>query len=247
MMLKRSALFLLILCLIVFSFAGCKPEETGGTKTEAPETTKPAVSASSESTPKPSPTPTPTPTPSSAVTEYSIEMDFQIEKRVLGVVFGFLDDQNYLMWQVNIFDYESEQQVTFKPHVWVDGQYQIIDQFEISEAIKWEDRNKTHRLKITVNEENEITTYINDVKVHTYKDDYAEYGLFGFRACRDEAFYVDNVVITNTANNEVLEKLDFESGDNPFYEGEIVEDVMESPALYLEALSISGPDMCILE
>lgn len=247
-MFKKGLLLIVVLSLMAFNFAGCAADDASASatakstptqaKTDPPKVTE----AKTES-----PTPEPSPTESTKVTEYSIEMDFQIEEGYFSFVFGALDTGNYLLWQVNLVDFGGDEYPTFKPHACVDGQFEVLEQFDMSNAIKWEDRFDLNKVKVTINEENEITTYFNDVEIHKIKHEYAKYGMYGHRACTDESYYVDNIVIKNTKTDKVLEQFNFDDDDNPFYDGEIIPMDNGSPALYLTAASYSAPDLVLLD
>lgn len=248
-MFKKFMFLLIVLSLVVSSFVGCdngakdaNTSPTSKTTTAAKKTDPPTAVVAAT----PSPTIKPSPTESTKVTEYSIEMDFQIDQGYFSFVFGALDPANYLLWQINLVDFAGEEKVTFKPHTCIDGVFEVIEQPEINNVIKWEDRLEPHKIKVTISDKNEVTTYIDDVKVHTYTHEYAEYGIFGFRACADEGYYVDNIVIKDTKTDKVLDKFDFNDGENPFYEGEILK-MNDSPALYMASLSFSGADLCLYD
>jgi len=252
----KKILAILISCLIVMSFGGCKKADTKSTSTITPKTSsisskstdsKNSLATSGSNTQNPTTTSSAT---TGVVSEYSIDLDFQVKNLAAGIIFGYIDESNFLMWQVNTNDFgedplkeipEADRKVYLRPHVWVAGAVTVINQIDVSNAIKWADKNKTHHMKITVSAANEINTYINDILVDTCSDDMAAYGMFGFRQTSggygDEAYY-DNILITNTANKQVLKQYDFNADVNPFTEGEIVKGVMgDTSALYMSMLS----------
>lgn len=262
-MCKKVLVILLVSSLLVMSFVGCKKDtskntsaptsSTGPKSSNSPSTTKNVnTSTTGAATASPS-------TDSGVVTDYSIDLDFQIKSQVAGVVFGYIDTASFLMWQVDAWDFgdnpekeipQADWKVYFRPHIWNAGAVTVIEEMDISNAIKWEDRAKKQHMKIVVNAANEITTYINDILIHTYTDPMAAYGLFGFRESAnvvDEQAYFDNIVIKNTAkNNAILYQEDFNKNENPFAEGEIVNGAMgDSPALLMAALTGSANE-CVL-
>lgn len=268
-MFKKALSILLISCVIVVSLAACKGNDkknsasatvkttSSPAKTTGSKASSTATAASTQGTAQAASASPTSNVSNGVVTEYSIDLDFQIKNFCAGIVFGYVDETNFLMWQVNTNDYgdnpdkeipQAEKKVYFRPHSWSAGTVSVITETDISNAIKWENGYKTNHMKITVSAANEVKTYINNVLVDTYTSDLAAYGKFGFRqtssVCEDEAYF-DNIVITNTANNQVLLKYDFNSGENPFAEGEIIKGAMgDSNALYMKDLAT---DICVLE
>lgn len=273
-MVKKILTLFFISCLLVSTVIGCKKDES---KNSSPVNTtsskasilpsasvnkSPVATAASTTTLSSTSSPasgnaTASPGNSGPVTEYSIDLDFQIKTRVAGIVFGGIDDTSFLMWQINMWSYgddpakgleEADKKVYLRPHIWNAGAVTVIDEVDISKFIKWEDRYKSHHIKITVNASNEVKTFINDSLVYTYTDPMAAYGLFGFRETSVVAAYFDNIVIKNTANNTIIFQEDFNKKVNPFPEGEIVSGEMgDSPAILMTALTGGPGEICVLQ
>jgi len=252
-MVKKIFAILMISTLLVTSLVGCKDNSK---KSTSPTNAKTSASpiAKTQGTAKPAATlnsaagdVTASPVANTtAVTEYSIELDFKMTLDIAGVVFGYVDGTNFCMWQVNSWNYgndiaqsipESDKLVYIRPHVWTAGVWAVLVEQDISNAIKWEAAAKKHHLKITVSPANEVNTYIDTVLVYTCTEPMAAYGLFGFReSSATEMASYDNIVITNTATKAVLFQANFDNGVNPFPEGEII-DMDGSPALSLTTLT----------
>jgi len=246
-MFKKVMSISLVICLIIISLASCKKDvkTTASNAPKASATIAKIAASANLSTNSISSTAAPV-VDTSNVTEYSIELDFKIINQAAGIVFAFVDDTQFMMYQFNSWDYgdnpdkalaEADKKVYFRPHTWIAGAATVVAEKEISNAIKWEDRAKKQHLKITVSAANEINTYINDILIDTYTAENATYGLFGFRQCTDsltnaeEAAY-DNIVITDTASKKVIYQENFDSNVNPFAEGEIKAGLInDTPAL----------------
>lgn len=272
-MAKKVTIVLLVLCLLITILTSCKQNDAKKTQENTDTTSASKTTSFSSSTPQITATPQVTatinsPYPSSAqtttplstatsITEYSIDLDFQIKTRVAGIVFGGTDENSFLMWQVNSWSYgddpskeleETDKKVYLRPHMWNAGTFSVIEEKDISDVIKWEDREKKHHMKITVNASNEVKTFINDKLVYTYTDPMAAYGLFGFRETTSVAAYFDNIVIKNTLANTIIFQENFDSNTNPFPEGEIVKGVMgDSPAIFMTALTNGAGEICVIE
>lgn len=255
-MVKKIISITLVLCLMVITFAGCKKgNEKSSTNTSlnssstTPKITVAKTSPTSSAVNTASPTPSATSaTSAGAVTDYSIDVDFQIKVEVAGIVFGYTAETDFLMWQINAKD--TDEIVYFRPHIWNAGAATVIDEKDISSVIKWEDRYKTHHMKVTVDSKNEIKTYVDNTLVDTYTDAMAAYGKFGIRENMGvEEAYFDNIIIKNTLNNQVLIQIDFNSNINPFSDSsssQIVSGIMgDSPALQISKCSGSS-DISVL-
>jgi len=248
-MIKKIMIITLALLLMAMTLTSCKKEiqksatnVPQASSTAAPKTTVSSTSKSSALT-----TPVSTSATSLAVTDYSIDVDFQIKVEVAGIVFGYVDETQFLMWQINVNDAEGK--VFFRPHSYSSA-FTVISENDISDAIKWEDRYKTHHMKVTVDSKNEIKTYIDTKLIDTYTDEMAAYGNFGLRENLGvEEAYFDNIVIKNTLNDQILNQIDFNAGVNPFADSstsEIVTGIMgDSPVLYISKCTQVG-DISVL-
>lgn len=260
-MYKKVLAILLGSCFIIMSLVGCKTTAKKQTTspTSSPSST---ISNTTSSNTISSNTTGATTSPSSAVTtstspsststtdvkEYSIDLDFLISKDAAGIVFGYVDETQWLLWQFNTFVFgddptkslaETDKKVYFR----VGGpSATLVTDKDISDVIKWENRNKKHHLKIVVSLTNQIKTYIDETLIDTRDESGAAYGKLGFRqyagADTSEEAYYDNIVIKNTANNQIIYQNDFNSGVNPFSEGEIKKGTLgDDNALFMSNLT----------
>jgi len=232
-MIKKTLAITMALCMIIVTFTSCKKdnEKSSSTAPKTTVTTSPKITVVPTSAGDKTASSTPAVTSSSAVTDYSIDLDFQIKTGVAGIVFGYKGEMEFLMWQIGARDVESK--VYFTPHI-CETTFTVIEEKDISDIVKWEDAYKIHHLKITVDSKNEVKTYIDTILIYTYTDEMAAYGNFGLRQWTTEEAYVDNIVIKNTLNSQILSQYDFNTGTNPFPEGTIESDIMAgSPALYI--------------
>lgn len=108
------------------------------------------------------------------VPAYSIEVDFKIDSANAGIVFGDKNGQ-FLMWQINSSDFAGQQKVYFRPHRWNPGAAVIVEK-DISSAIPWSTRNDTHTMKIVVDANNLITTYIDGTQIDQRTETLAAFG-----------------------------------------------------------------------
>ncbi|HHV99352.1 MAG TPA: family 78 glycoside hydrolase catalytic domain, partial [Clostridiaceae bacterium] len=162
------------------------------------------------------------------ISSYTIELDFMVEQDAAGVVFGGKDGGNFLMWQINTYDYAKNEKVYFRPHVWRNGAPAVLVEKDISNVIPWSERFSSHHLKIEVTSSNEIITYVDGIEIDRRTDSMASFGQFGFRQTKSvnvsEGAYFDNIVITDNTDgkDKVLFNENFDSGINPFSVGQIV-------------------------
>jgi hypothetical protein len=159
----------------------------------------------------------------SQVPAYTLEVKFHIVNSSAGVIFGGNNGQ-FLMWQINISNYASSQKVYFRPHNWNPGGA-CIAEIDITNVIPWADRLKDHTMKIVVSSNNDITTYVDDIKIDERNNSLAKYGQVGFRECPaadvSESASFSKFLIT-TPNGDTLFNADFSTGRNPFNVGSIV-------------------------
>ncbi|MDF2596736.1 MAG: alfa-L-rhamnosidase, partial [Clostridia bacterium] len=161
------------------------------------------------------------------ITAYTIETKFKIERDGIGVVFGSKSSSQFLMWQINTFDFAAQQKVYFRPHRW-NGAPALLVEKDISSVIPWTSRYDEHTLKIIVDSNNLITTYIDGQQIDQRMDSMASFGDFGFRQCRSvnvaETGYFDDFKVTDnsTGTEKVAFYCDFEK-ENPLGIGSIQE------------------------
>lgn len=260
---RKIISLLLITCMLAVSFIGCKNDNSKKISTSSkasisnsPSTVATKVNTTSTAGKETSTTGISTQTAGSAtaspsvnnekITDYSIELDFQIDIRNAGIAFGYIDSGNFCMWQLNNWYFEGA--VYLRPHVWKDGAVTVVDNIDISNAIKYEDKDKKHSIKITVDSANEIKTYVNNILVDTRTEELGAFGSFGMRENINESAYFDNIVIKNTKTNKVLFQQNFDNNENPFAEGEIVNGKMNNtPSLHMTGLVGEGSDSCVIK
>lgn len=155
------------------------------------------------------------------IKKYSFEAKFQVKAVAAGFIFGFRDENNFFMWQINL---EKESGKTYlRPHSWKNGNVDCHAEINISDKVNIAtDQEYTFRLEV---DGTKATTYINDIQVDERTNprggDYG-YGLVGFRQDKasfsntGEEIYIDNVKVTNQEGDspEVLFEEDFSNPTN---------------------------------
>lgn len=166
---------------------------------------------------------------SDAVQNYTVEWKFTTEQGGAGVIFGAENRKDFLMWQFNITDRESEEHIIFRPHIWRDGHPSSLGDVDISEYVPWSERNAPHVMRIEVTGTT-VATYIDDQLVDTREVEISGYGLLGFRhgySSKAERSSVDYIRAT-TPDGTVLFSDDF---DDPmtinFTNGTITDGVLQ--------------------
>lgn len=157
---------------------------------------------------------------------YTIEMQAQIEQLSAGVCFSIADQQNYYMWQFNASD---PQHPRLRPQQWLGGSASLLGEIDLpAEA----DIQTGHpfRIKLEIEDETYVKTYINDVLVDERSGRFT-FGNIGFRQAHDDAYAkaetasYDNVRIsvrTGERTRSVVFSEDF-SASNPFSAGTIAD------------------------
>ena len=132
-----------------------------------------------------------------ATTDYTINMDFQINDIAAGPCFGAKDANNFFMWQINI----ETGKTRFRPHSWSNGNGVCHENVDITSLIDIK-KGVTYALRIEVKGD-KASTYINDIlidadRVNPRGGNYG-YGNLGFRSAQAEtsttieSSYFDNV------------------------------------------------------
>ena len=158
------------------------------------------------------------PDSTTVVTDYTINMDFQINAIAAGPCFGAKDANNFFMWQINI---ESGKPL-FRPHTWVNGAAVCYENKDISSLINIQ-KGVTYALRIEIKGD-KASTYINNIlidsaRVNPLGGNYG-YGNLGFRSAQAqtsttiESSYFDNIKVT-TINQGVEKSLFAEDFSNP--------------------------------
>ena len=170
-----------------------------------------------------------------AVTDYTINMDFQINDIAAGPCFGGKDANNFFMWQINI----ERGKTLLRPHSWVNGGAICHENKDISSLISVK-KGVTYALRIEV-KGNKASTYINNIlvdadRVNPRGGNYGN-GNLGFRAAKAETSDAmesadfDNIVLTSFLPNSSTGVLtpvvtfteNFEDISNPFEGADIVQ------------------------
>lgn len=161
---------------------------------------------------------------------YTIEMQAEVDQLSAGVCFSIADQQNYCMWQINM---SNPQHPRLRPHRWMGGNPSVLGEIDLPAELGLE-IGSPFRLKLEIEEESYIKTYINDVLVDERGGSYL-FGRIGFRQAHDDAFgkteiaRFDDVCITtltcNPTDNTIRETQVFTadfSNSNPFSAGSVV-------------------------
>lgn len=141
------------------------------------------------------------------VTDYDINMDFEIKEVAAGPCFAAKDGNNFFMWQINI---ESGRTV-FRPHSWLNGGGACHADKDITDLINVQ-KGVVYALRIEIRGD-KASTYINNILVDQDRVNPrgGNYGFanLGFRedkamnsATLEEAYY-DNVKETATVDGVV--------------------------------------------
>lgn len=170
-----------------------------------------------------------------AVTEpvdlhYAYDMDFQITKDNVGVIFAAKNTGNFLMWAINT----DKAQPYLRRHIYTNNTPAVQDITLPASFTKTGILTGEHHLKIEVLG-NAVKTYVDTVLVDTYTDTAgkAVLGYFGFRFHNEGARF-DNVKVINYNAQVPTTLIDagFDDGMNPFSGGTIV-DVNGNKKLYV--------------
>jgi len=167
--------------------------------------------------------------PSASITDYTINMDFQINDIAAGPCFGEKDANNFFMWQINI----ETGKVRFRPHTWSNGAAVCWENKDISSLIDIQ-KGVIYTLRIEIKGD-KASTYINNIlvdadRVNPLGGNYG-YANLGFRSAQAEktttieSSSFDNIKVT-TIDNGVEKTLfaeDFSTSANfAFTAGSVV-------------------------
>lgn len=159
------------------------------------------------------------------ITDYSFEVDFKIQNIAAGFVFGYQDDNNFFMWQINLEKIPGK--TCLRPHSWKGGNVESHEDKEISVNIV---KGQKYTLRIEVSG-SVAKTYIDGILIDTRTNprggNYG-YGLIGFRMDKSqhtasgEEGYFDNVKVTSLDGKTIYFEEDFSDTDNfLFSHGEV--------------------------
>ena len=160
------------------------------------------------------------------ITDYEVEVKFNIKQLAAGLIFAASDHSNYYMWQVN-----TNGSVRFRPHRWSGGNPSLLSEAAITRV---NIRNgEQYKLTIKVTNANTARTYIDDVLIDTRTGEFA-YGDFGFREDYDngnqaEQAYFDDFIVKS--GDKVLHEEHFDGTTCMFSSG-----TLDSGQFY-----VSGP------
>jgi len=164
-------------------------------------------------------------TNTTTITDYTINMDFQLNDIAAGPCFGAKDASNFFMWQINI----ETGRVRFRPHSWAGGNAICHENKDITSLINIQ-KGVTYPLRIEIKGD-KASTYINNIlidadRVNPRGGNYG-YANLGFRAAQAEtsttieSAYYDNIKVT-TIENGVEKNLfaeDFSNATNFAFTG----------------------------
>ncbi len=214
---KLLAVLVLAMSLVLVLFCGCDTAsgDTDATPS-ASATAKATVSATAKATATAKPTPTPEPTPAVNKLNYTIEFDMSITDRNVGFALAGMDEYNYVMAQFSIAEY-NDGHVYYRPHQWVDGQWEVLDEVAIETEVVSAEYNNSFHVKLVMNN-HELTAFVNGTEITTVEVEDGTYDMFGFRTAVNttEAGVFDNIVITDAEGNVALSE-DFE-GDTTYFD-----------------------------
>ena len=136
------------------------------------------------------------------ITDYEVEVKFNIKALAAGLIFAASDHSNYYMWQVN-----TNGSVRFRPHRWNGGNPSLLSEAAITRVSIA--NGEQHTLKVVVTNANVAKTYIDGTLIDTRTGDFA-YGDFGFREDYDngnqpEQAYFDDFIV-KTGDKVLLEE-----------------------------------------
>lgn len=155
------------------------------------------------------------------VSDYSIQMDFEINDIAAGPCFGAIDGSNFLMWQINI----ERGTTRFRPHSWQNGTAICHENKDITSLIDIK-KGVVYALRIEIRGD-KASTYINNILVDANRinprgGNYG-YGKLGFRSSRAETSSAiesacfDNIKVTTGITNQVVTFTEnFENTTNAF-------------------------------
>ena len=114
---------------------------------------------------------------------YIINVEAEVEQLSAGVCFSITDDGNYYMWQFNASD---PQHPRLRPHRWLGGSVSLLGEVDLPAEVSIQ-AGQPFRIKLEVEEEAYLKTYINNVLVDERGGSFA-FGRIGFRQAHDDAY-----------------------------------------------------------
>jgi hypothetical protein len=151
-------------------------------------------------------------------TDYTADIDFDIDKLAVGVFIRAKDTSNAYMWQISTADGTGVPK--FRPHKRVGNTYTLLGSLPISGISSDQLLQGTHRLSVTV-DGSTITTLLDGNQIDQRTDPTFAKGFVGFRqdfaGDTNESADIKAVKVT-AKNGDVLLDTDF-SESNPFNGG----------------------------
>jgi alpha-L-rhamnosidase len=151
-------------------------------------------------------------------TDYTADIDFDIDKLAIGVFLRAADTSNAYMWQISTADGTGIPK--FRPHKRVNNGYTLLDNKPITSITSAQLLEGTHRLSVTV-DGSTVTTALDGTQIDQRTDASFAKGFIGFRqdfaGDVNESADVKAVKVT-AKNGDVLLDTDFSDG-NPFNGG----------------------------
>ena len=112
-----------------------------------------------------------------AVTDYTIETDFEVQRVAAGLIWGATDHSNYYMWQINT----EKEKPMFRPHSWTNGNPQCLEEKVLPMPLA---NDEVHHMTIEVTDGGtRANTYIDGTLIDSRLGSFP-YGQLGFRSAR---------------------------------------------------------------
>ncbi len=157
-----------------------------------------------------------------AVTAFTIELDFAVISEAFGLIFGAEDTTTFYMWQINAG------KNALRPHRWNHGAISALSETGLTALYPTEEAllGQTAHLKIAV-DNGRITTSINETLIHVDQVEPFDLGKLGFRQIHDsntnENARVDNIRVTDGDGTLLLQE-DFSATYSPYFTEGILQD-----------------------
>ncbi|GAA4702720.1 family 78 glycoside hydrolase catalytic domain [Nocardioides conyzicola] len=155
-------------------------------------------------------------------TDYTADIDFDIDQLAVGVFIRAKDTANAYMWQISTADGTGVPK--FRPHKRVNGVYTLLGNQPITGITSAQLLDGTHRLSVTV-DGSTITTKLDGTQIDQRTDATLTKGFVGFRQdfANDVNESADIKAVKVTAKSgDVLLDTDFSAG-NPFNGGTLTD------------------------
>lgn len=158
----------------------------------------------------------------SAIRNYTVEADFEIERVAAGIIWGATDHDNYYMWQFNI----EKSPTKFRPHKWTGGGAACLSEIDVDLR-----KNTPYHLRIEVSDDGTVArTYLDGTLIDTRTGSFP-YGDMGVRSAQAErearyyeTSYYDDFKVSS---GSVILFEDHFDDDNNFDNGRIVGDQLK--------------------